>query len=189
VVCVCVCMCRGVCVCVCVCHWVWSGTTIILYTYNEYVEEDRLRIIERKKERKELYPDRRVSSLKIKADPTIKMSGFLRLELSGSVSRQHTKQKTPMGCLSKGRQCDLDMRVTTVNMWQQYRQCVPCVLRISIRQTEHMVRALWRVANTNCVVETDMITVSYSRDQRQELSRDQYPQLPCDQWREIRCDP
>ena len=43
------------------------------------------------------------------------MSGFLRLELSGSVSR-HTKQRRqPMGCLSKGKKYGLDMRAT-VNM-------------------------------------------------------------------------
>jgi hypothetical protein len=32
-------------VCVYVCHWVWSGTTIILYTYHEQVVDAGLKII------------------------------------------------------------------------------------------------------------------------------------------------
>jgi hypothetical protein len=35
--------------CVCVCVWVWSGATITLYTYNELVDEIRLRRKESKK--------------------------------------------------------------------------------------------------------------------------------------------
>jgi hypothetical protein len=29
--------------CVCVCHWLWSGETVTLYNYNEWVEGVRLR--------------------------------------------------------------------------------------------------------------------------------------------------
>jgi hypothetical protein len=46
----CVWVCVCVCVCVCVYTWLWSGTTIVLYTYNEWVEEAK----KRKKERKNI---------------------------------------------------------------------------------------------------------------------------------------
>jgi len=61
-------------------------------------------MIARKKERKkEIYPDRPVSNPQIKVNRTIKMSCFLRLELSGSVNRHDDEQRRQwVACQKEG---------------------------------------------------------------------------------------
>jgi hypothetical protein len=93
-----------------------------------------------------MYSDSRVSGLVIKPTPAIQMSGSC--DWSCPEVSAGTLNKDANGLAVKRKAVRCRYAGATVNMWQ-YCQCVPCVLRISIRQTEHMARARWSVAHAN----------------------------------------